>query len=411
MDESVNAKPKNQTGLRRTLKRVMWVLLLLAIIAAVVVSLLPKPVAVEATVVTRGELVVTVNEDGVSRIKDRYIVSAPMAGNLVRVELDPGDTVQQGDVLARILPQEAPLLDARSKEQAEARVAAARASRKQVEAQVERARAALDFATDDAESARNLFQRGALSRQELERGELELRARQAELTSAEFASSVARHELQMARAALKRISGGQAVAEEQFEVRSPVTGQVLAVYQKSGGVVQPGANIIELGKPEALEIAVDVLTSDAVHIQPGAKVRIEEWGGAPLWARVRLVEPSAFTRVSALGVEEQRVNVVIDLDAPHAEWRQLGDGYRIQARIIVYENSDAIQIPWSALFRWNQRWAVFAIEGERARLRSVEVGRRSETHAEILDGLQPDERVVLHPSDRVEDGVAVEVTK
>lgn len=409
MDHPVNAKRENRTGMRRILKRLMWVALSLTVIAAVVISVRPKPVPVEATVVAQGELIVTVDEDGVSRIKDRYVVSAPIAGNLVRVELDPGDIVQAGDVLARILPQEAPLLDARSREQAEARVAAARASQRQAEAQVERARAALDFATEDAESARNLFQRGAVSRQDLERSELELRARQAELTSAEFASNVARHELQMARAALSRMSAGRDGKEEQFEVRSPVTGQVLTVYQKSGGVVQPGTQIIELGKPEALEIAVDVLTSDAVHIRAGARARIEEWGGAPLQGRVRLIEPSAFTRISALGVEEQRVNVVIDLEAAYDEWKALGDGYRVQARIIVYERAEAVQIPWSALFRWDQRWAVFVVVDERAQLQAVEVGRRSDTHAEILEGLQPGQRVVLHPSDRVQDDVRVEI--
>lgn len=397
-----------QQARRRWIKRVVLAVVALGFVAVAVVAALPKPIPVETELVSRGPLVVTVNEDGVARVKDRYIVSAPLSGNLARIELDPGDSVKQGDVLLRILPLAAPLLDARSRSQAEAQVARALAATKQSEAQVERARVALDFSTKEAERARRLFQEQTVSQAELDRAQLEKRTRDAELTSAEFANKVAAHELRMARAALGRFEarGGDS---EPFDVPSPTGGRVLRVIQKSEGVVQAGAPLLEIGDPKALEIVVDVLTSDAVNIHPSNPVTIEKWGGPPLSARVRLVEPSAFTRISSLGVEEQRVNTVIDLSTPYEKWAALGDGYRIEARIQVYRAEQATRVPASALFRSGKEWAVFVVSSGVARLRAVKLGQRNDEHAEALEGLATGDRVIVHPSDKVHDGAAVKL--
>jgi HlyD family secretion protein len=211
----------------------------------------------------------------------------------------------------------------------------------------------------------------------------------------------------MAQAALGRLDGKKSDDGEQFEITSPSAGRVLKVFVESEGIVQAGSQLLEIGDPKALEVAVDVLTSDAVHIKPSAPVSLEHWGGSPLAATVRMIEPSAFTRVSALGVEEQRVNAILEINSTFEEWRLLGDGYRVEARIETYRNPAALRIPWSALFRQGDGWAVFVQAGEVARLRKVEVGKRNETSAEVLSGLSPNERVIIHPSDKIVDGAKV----
>lgn len=405
--EKTGTRAERRRRLKRWSKRVLTVAIAMAIAVGVVLAALPKPVVVESALVDKGELVVTVNEDGVARVKDRYVVSAPLSGNLARIELHAGDAVKPGEVLARILPASAPLLDARSKSQAEAQVARAVAAEKQSKAQIERARAALDYATKEIARTKRLFDQGTLSQAEMDRASLDQRAREAELTSAQFADKVAAHELRMARAALGRFDHRREQEGEQFEVPSPIGGRVLKVITQSEGVVPPGAQLVEVGDPRALEIVVDVLTSDAVHIRPGSHVSIEGWGGPPLAAVVRLVEPSAFTRISALGVEEQRVNTVIDLIAPYRDWAALGDGYRVEAKIEVYRAHQATRVPAGALFRNERRWAVFVVEGDRAKLRVVELGRRNEQFAEVRQGLSAGARVIVHPSDQVADGVTV----
>jgi HlyD family secretion protein len=217
---------------------------------------------------------------------------------------------------------------------------------------------------------------------------------------------VARYELEMAKAALGHVKS-DATADEQFAVPSPIDGRVLRVIQESEGVIQAGAPLFEVGDPRALEIVVDVLTSDAVNVEPGSRVSVREWGGKPLDAVVRLVEPSAFTRLSALGVEEQRVNVVVDLDEPYEKWSRLGDGYRVEAQIEIYRLAKALKVPENALFRRERAWAAFVVQDGAAEQRTLDVGRRNGREAQILGGLAAGERVVVHPSDRVADGVDV----
>ena len=249
--------------------------------------------------------------------------------------------------------------------------------------------------------------RGTVAQVALDRAELEHRSRREEVTSAEFGVRVAAHQLEMARAALGRFDDG-ANAGEQMEVTSPIEGQVLRLLHESAGVVQAGTPLVELGDPSHLEIAVDVLTSDAVQITPGQRVIVERWGGDSLEGHVRLIEPSAFTRTSALGVEEQRINVVIDLDSPRDEWRRLGDGYRVETQIVIWEADDALKVPANAVFRHEGGWAVYAIVDGVARLTSVETGRRNGLEVEVIGGLEEGARLVAHPSDQVSDGVPVE---
>jgi HlyD family secretion protein len=247
-----------------------------------------------------------------------------------------------------------------------------------------------------------------ISRGELDQSLLRERTSRAELESSQFGARVANHEVEMARAALKRLSAVKNGAEE-LEVTAPVKGRVLKVMQESEGVVQPGASLLEVGDPAALEIVVDVLTSDAVRMRPGAKVVVERWGGEPLEARVRRIEPSAFTKLSALGVEEQRVNVRIGLAEPRSKWQALGDGFRVEVRIVVWESDDVLKLPTSAVFRHGGGWAVFVVEDGVARLRPIEIGERTARELQAVRGIEAGERVIVHPSDRVADGVRVKI--
>ncbi len=399
----------NGRAVLRWTKRALGLAAVGGLLALIIVAFLPKPVPVETAAAEKVALVVTVDEDGLARVKDRYVLSAPLAGNLSRIAARPGDEVKQADVVARIVPLSAPLLDARSKQEARARVAATDAAKRQARAEIERAKAALAFAKKEASRSKELVSRGVVAPAELDRSQLDERARAAELTSAEFGAKVANYEAEMARAALGAHDAGKPGNQEQLEVPSPVVGRVLKVMQVSEGVVQAGTPLLEIGDPSALEVVADVLTRDAVRIRAGARVSITRWGGEPLAGHVRLVEPSAFTRVSALGVEEQRVNAIIDLDEPYAKWSALMDGYRVEVRIVVWESKDVLSIPASALFRDHEGWAVYAVRSGTATKLTVQLGQNNGLSVEIQSGLEAGERVILHPSDRVKDGVRVEV--
>lgn len=394
-------------------KRVLLIAVGLAIVVALVFAWLPEPVPVDVAQVTRGQMRVTVDEDGRTRVKDRYVVSAPLLATSARIELHPGDNIEEGELLARLMPLEPALLDARTQAQSERRLSSAIAGRKQAEAGVARARNALEYAASETQRQRELMQQGATAERALENAEYQERSTREELASAEFALRVAGYEVEMAKLNLERQFGkpGSSSSDgetENIELTSPVAGQVLRVIQESAGVVQPGTPLLELGDVKALEVVADVLTSDAVHIRPKAHAWIERWGGdQSLAAHVRSIEPSAFTRVSALGVEEQRVNVILDLDEPYAKWSALGDGYRVEVRILVWQAQDALIAPESAIFRRNDRWAAFIVRDGKAEVAYVDVGHRNGELAEILGGLSEGSQVIVHPSDRVAAGVKV----
>lgn len=390
----------------RVVRRVLWGAVGAALLAATVTASMPRPVVVESAIVKRGAMTVTIDEVAKARVRDRYVISSPLLGNAGRIELDPGDRIEPGQVLARITPMDAPMLDARSRAQAEARVLQASAAVRQAEASVTRATVARDAAAHDSEHTQNLAQTGAVMDTALDAAVAMRRMRDAELASSAFASQMARYEAQQAKAVLARFSPGGAT--DKLEVTAPVSGTVLRVLAESAGVVQPGAPLLEIGDPAALEIVTEVLTADAVTIPPHASAEVASWGGDALAAKVRLVEPSAFTRMSSLGVEEQRVRVILDLTEPRAKWARMGDGFRAEVRIVTWRADQVLQVPSSAVFRREGSWAVFVVDGGRARLRAVVIGQRNGREVAVEQGLAEGERVVVHPSDRVVDRAKVE---
>jgi HlyD family secretion protein len=382
------------------------------IVGGLVWSFWPQPVDVEAAAVTRGHLRVTVDEDGKTRIKERYVVVAPLAGRVLRIDLDPGDAVTRGQtVLATIEPNEPEILDVRTIAQAEAKVKAAQAALDRAQPLIERARSELEFAQSELERFRKLAKTDSASKRDVEQAEMLYRSRVQDYSAARHAQDIAQFELEMARAALVRVRPAEAgpADDRQLLIQAPITGQVLRLFQESATIVRAGDQLLELGDPRDLEIEVDVLSDDAVKIKPGDQAFLEQWGGArPLPATVRRIEPSGFTKISALGVEEQRVNVILDLDDPPEKRRELGDAFRVEARIVIWEQDDVLQVPTGALFRRGDQWAVFAVRGDRAELRPLEIGRRNSLAAQVVSGLQAGDEVILHPSDKVRPGVQVQ---
>ena len=410
-DQNRRRLREGKRKLTHRIRQALLGLIVLAAAGAAVLSLRPRPVPVDLATVVQGPLVVVIQESGVTRVKDRYDVSAPVTGRIARLALEIGDPVQEGDPLAEIAPALSPLLDDRTRAEAEGRLGAATSALGQARAQLARANAAKELAAQELARARQLGSTGALAAQALEQSEFALRMRNEEQNSAEFNAKIALEELRIARVALtgdrEHTLGGRHV-----DVLSPVAGRVLRVQQKSAGVVQAGAPLVEVGDPSALEIVVDLLTTDAVHVQPGTETVIEGWGGdAPLHGRVRRLEPSAFTRPSALGVDEQRVNVIVALVDPPASWVRLGDGYRVEARFVLWQAAKVLKAPQGAVFRYRDRWAVYRISDGVAHLTSVDIGHRGETEVEITSGLEPGAAVAVQPGDRVKDGARVEVRR
>lgn len=405
---SAPGQRKKARARRRTRVRLLMAGAATPLAAMGVVAAWPKPILVEEATVRSAPLEVSIDESGKTRVRDRYVVHAPLAGNLARIELRAGDPVAAGAPIAQIVPASPALLDRRARAEAAARVAAAEASLAQAGAQMARADAAAAHADQDLETTKHLTATGALNPDEQRNAELESRVRKQELEASRFAVQVARSDVDVASAALRRY-GDRPGALEPFVIIAPIAGRVLRVDQASESVVSAGTTVLELGDPRSLEVTVDVLTADAVRIPPSAPVRLERWGGpAPLRAHVRVVEPSAFTKVSALGVEEQRTSVVIDIDDPSELWARLGDGYRVEAHIVVWREEGVTTVPASATFRHDDAWAVFVDEGGRARLRVVQLGQRGAADVQIASGLAVGDRVVMHPSSGVVDGVRIE---
>jgi HlyD family secretion protein len=400
---SLSAK---KTGAPAWRRRLPWIGAI-ALLALIVAGLWPRAVPVEMATVARGPLVVTVDEEGMTRVKNRYLVSATVAGQLRRIEWKAGAMVEAGKtVLAVLETTGADFLDARSQAQAEARVRGAEAAREAAAAQKERATSAAKMFTADLERLKELYAKKVLSTQEFEVAQMRADTTAQDARAAEFALKVAEFELQQARALVTRgLPGGGA---EPLVITSPVSGRILRVFQESARVVPAGFALLEVGDPADLEARIEVLSRDGVAIKPGARVTLEQWGGSePLQARVRLVEPSAFTKISALGVEEQRVYVVADLTDSIEKRPTLGDSYRVEARVVIWENASALRAPAGGLFQRGGAWQAFAVEGGRARLRTVRVGRSNGTESEILEGLSENESIVVYPGDKVSDGTRI----
>ncbi len=381
------------------------------ILAGLIYGFWPTPTTVDIVSVTEGSFDITVDDDGETRIREKYVVSAPVTGKLARIQLHAGDHVKLGEtVLARIEPTDPDLLDARTQAEAEARVRAAEAAREQATARLNHANEELELTHHIYERAQELINTQAISQSEFDRAEHTHRIAQADLRSAEFAVKLGDFELELAKAAFVRTRIDQQDGEHPatLDISAPINGRVLQVFKEDAGVVTPGTALLELGDPSDLEMKIEVLSSDAVRIRPGAKVFVEHWGGdAALNGVVRIVEPAAFLKVSALGVEEKRVNVIADFTDPFESRDTLGDGFRIEARIVVDQAADVVKVPAGVLFRDADQWQVFRVIGSRAQQQAVTVGKSNGLDAEITAGLAVGDKLILHPTDKIKDGVAV----
>ena len=386
----------------------LWKIALVILVLAAIGYWAFRPAAVPADFATveRGSLEVTVNEEGRTRVRDRYVVSAPVPGRMARIELEPGDPVTaRKTLLAQFQPSDPALLDVRTRAELDARVKAAESALGGARAERERLRAELAFAQAELKRARRLVDEKVISAREMDVAERQAQTVERALQSADFGVRTAEYQLQQARASLTQSQGSRGIT---IPLYSPVNGVVLRRLQESAAVVPAGTPLLEVGDIRDLEIVSDLLSSAAVRVRAGQSVLIEQWGGdRPLKGRVRRVEPSGFTKISALGVEEQRVNAIVDFDDPAEERPAIGDGYRVEARIIVSSRENVLKVPVSSLVRHGADWAVYTVDNERAVRRVVQIGERNGLEAEITGGLSGGERIIVYPSDAIAHGVKV----
>ena len=396
---------------RKLIKCIVGIGLLAGLAVFLYFAFRPQPVPVDLAQVSRGPMQLAVIDEGYTRVHDVFVVSAPVTGYLLRIQSEVGDTVEASKTtLAELLPTHPRFLDERSRSQAQASVRSAEAALKLAAAERRDAEAQLAFAQSDVKRARKLATKGHISKVELERSELALDSAKAALDTARAAERVQEGELDNARAALISPRRGKPSVNDGdlVKVTAPVGGRVLRLLQESEREVPAGTPLLEIGNPGQLEIVIDLLSRDAVRVQSGAPVTITAWGGdQPLNGRVRLVEPFGFTKISALGIEEQRVNVIVDFTDPRSQWSRLGHGYRVDAAIEIWKADDVVQVPTGALFRHQKSWAVFRVIGDKAVRTEVTIGHNNGRVAEILAGVKPGETIVLHPSERIADGVAL----
>ena len=370
-------------------------------------ALWPRAVVVDLAEASRGPLVMTVDEEGRTRVRDRFVVAAPVTGRILRIELEPGDRVSKGDVVARLTPEAPALLDARTHAEAVAAVTRAEAALGQARAEEQRARAALAQAHRELARSRRLVDAGVTTRQDVDARESDASMASEAAAAAEFVVRAASAELERARARVG--SSRSSPAAGTLVIRAPAEGVVLRRLRESETVVPAGEPLVEIGDPGRMEIVTDLLSTDAVRVRPGGRAMVEQWGGdTVLPAVVRTIEPGGFTKVSALGVEEQRVNVVLDFIDADEDGALLGDAYRVEVRIVLWEAKDVLKVPTSALFRENGRWAVFVASEGRARRTLVELGHQTGQEVEILSGLPEAAVVIIHPGDEVQDGVRIQ---
>ena len=390
---------------------VLWSTIGIVVLAGLVAAFRPRALAVDLTRVETGPLHLTVRDEGETRVVDVFVLSAPITGRLRRIEVEAGDRVKLGEtVIAEIEPTDPDLLDPRSEAEARAQLSAADSAATLARAELEKARAELEFARSEIERSRELARDGTIALRDLEEDETTLKARIAAVAAAQANVQVRDYELKRVRA--------QLLSPEELQQKradcacvvlsSPVDGRVLRVLRESEGVVRAGADLVEIGDPVQLEIVVDLLSMDAVRVEPGQRAHIRNWGGdGPLEARVQRVEPFGFTKVSALGIEEQRVNVVLDLVSPASEWQRLGHGYQVDVAIVLWSADDVLKVPLTALFRRGDAWAVFVREDGRAVARTVEVGHRTSSEAEIVEGVAAGDEIVVYPGEGIAPGAPI----
>lgn len=390
--------------LKRNFRTLFWIGAGLVLTLALLLAFRPRAVPADLAEVVEGPMTVWVRDEGRTRARELYVISAPLAGRLQRVGERAGQAVSAGEVVATLQPAAPSLDDARTRAEIQAAARSSQAALDLTRAELDRAEAQLAHARQAAARAESLFAAQVSAQAAVDRARLDLRTAQAAVANARAGVAVRQAELDAARARLGEpgvapVEPGRAVA-----IRAPAAGRILRVLQPSESVVAAGAPILELGDPRDLEVVAELLSSDAAQIQAGALAEIIAWGGAPMRGKVRQVEPYGFLKISALGVEEQRVNVIIDPVDPPSDWALVGHGYRVEAAVSVWSAAQVTQVPVAALFRRGGEWAVFRAEGGRARLIPVEVGRNNGVMAEVLKGLAPGEQVVLHPGSDLSPG-------
>ncbi len=395
----------------RPTRILVW--LVLALVAAgFYVAFQPRPVEADVVWVVRGSLRITLDEEGQTRVRDRYVVSAPLDAAILRIELEPGDAVRAGStVVARLRPKQPTFLDTRSRAEGEATVASAESAIRQATVERDRAIVERDYAATQLARHEKLHENGLLSDQRMEASRQQVAEAAEQVRVAEAAIAVAAAELERARTSLIGANDERPVSARAAAIvlRSPVNGVVLRRLRESEASVPAGEPLVEIGDPGKLEVVSDMLSMDAVRISEGDAVLIDQWGGdQPLRGTVRRVEPFGFTKISALGVEEQRVNVIVDFEDPREAWEALGDGYRVEIRVIVWQAEDVLKVPTSGLFRSGESWAVYGVGDDMvARLRTVQIGQRTALEAQVVAGLADGDTVIAYPTDRVEDGVEI----
>jgi HlyD family secretion protein len=391
-------------------RRLVLIGIAVLIAGAIVYAYLPRPVDVTVTTVSRGYMAVSVEEEGRTRVRERYIVTAPVAAYAPRITWNVGDGVQAGQVLTQLEPLPPGVLDVRSRAEAQARADQARAALRAAQTNADAAIASADYAARELKRITSLKSSGVVSQAMLDQAEAEARRTSAMQASAKSAIEVARYDLTAAETALRYTVNARSAGGERVDVTSPVDGVILAVQHEDEGVVASGQPLLTVGDPHSLEVAVDVLSSDAVRIRAGSRVLFTRWGGdQALEGRVRTVEPVAFTKISALGVEEQRVWIIVDFVSPEKEWIRLGAGYRLDARFLIWESKDALRVPSSALFRSGDNWQVIAVRDGRLALQDVRIGERGDLYAQVLSGLSAGDQVVTYPDDTLQAGERAEI--
>lgn len=398
--------------MKLSFRSVFWLAAGAVLALLLILAFRPQQIAVDIAEVVQGPMQVTVRDEGRTRVRNEYVVSAPVGGRLLRIDYKPGAMLQAGDILARIVPGAPAFLDARAQAEARADVQSAAAALAAAQSELDRAEAQERFARTELERVTELHARELISVDTYDRARLELRI--AESAAAQARENVRMREAGLDAARIRLTQPGATAADgtitgSTVDVVAPVSGRVLRVAQESESVIAAGAEVVSLGDPNDLEVVVEMLSTDAVQVRPGADVIIENWGreDEPLHGRVRLVEPYGFLKISALGVEEQRVNVIVDFTGPPSEWASLGHGYRVEAAIVTWAADDVVQASVASLFRSRGEWAVFRFENGRAALTTVEVGRNNGRNAQILSGLGAGDSVILYPGESISDGVRI----
>ena len=392
-------------------RSIFWLSIFILLVAGLFVAFRPQPIPVDLVKVQRGSLIVTVAEEGQTRIRDVYMLSAPVTGHLLRIDADVGDEVVAAETLvAQIRPSDPEFLDIRSKEESLAAIQTAEASLSLSEAKLIEAESEFEFAVAELQRVTELIHKQVIAERELDAAKRDYKTKQAQVNTAKAAIRASQFELAQARAHL--MSPADVQTDESdcacINILAPISGKILQIFHESEGVVPLGTDLVEIGDPANLEIVVDFLSTDAVRIQAGQRVIIEDWGDEhKLQGIVRRIEPFGFTKVSALGIEEQRVNVIIDITDSPEKWERLGHGYQLDARVVLWENDDVLKIPLTALFREGNTWSVFVEQSGRAKVQNVEIGQQNGLDAQIKEGLSEGSQIILHPSNRIVDGVRI----